>query len=123
MRFVTSKDGTRISFDQSGKCPAIILVVGAFNDSFTGAPLGHIIEPHFTVFNYDRRGRGNSVDTAPSAVEREIEDLEALITEAGGSADMFGYSSGAVLALKAAAAGLAIHKLALYEPPLIVDKP
>ena len=121
MRFVTSKDGTRIAFDQSSKGPAIILVVGAFNDRFTGAPLGHLLEPHFTVFNYDRRGRGNSGDTAPYAVEREIEDLEALITEAGGSADVFGYSSGAVLALKAAAAGLAITKLALYEPPLIVD--
>src|SRR5260221_14446683 len=114
MRFVTSKDGTRISFDQSGKCPAIILVVGAFNDRFTGAPLGHLLEPHFTVFNYDRRGRGNSGDTAPYAVEREIEDLEALITEAGGSADMFGYSSGAALALKAAAGGRAFNKPAVY---------
>src|SRR5260221_11997268 len=118
-----SKDGTRIAFEQSGAGPAIILVLGAFNDHATGAPLSRFLEPHFSVFNYDRRGRGNSGDTAPYAVEREIEDLEALITEAGGSADMFGYSSGAVLALKAAAAGLAIHKLALYEPPLIVDKP
>src|SRR6266446_6916429 len=117
MNRVTSKDGTRIAFDQSGKGPAIILVVGAFNDRFTGAPLRHLLEPHFTVFNYDRRGRGNSGDTAPYAVEREIEDLEALITEAGGSADVFGYSSGAVLALKAAAAGLAISRLALYDPP------
>ncbi len=75
----------------------------------------------FTVLTYDRRGRGDSGDTAPYAVEREVEDLEALIVQAGGSASVFGCSSGAVLALKAAARGLAITKLALYEPPLIVD--
>src|SRR5258706_5187933 len=119
MRFVTSKDGTRIAFDQSGKGPAIIRVVGAFNDRFTGTPLCHLLEPHFTVFNYDRRGRGNSGDTAPYAFEREIEDLEALITEAGGSADMFGYSSGAVLALRAATARRSIAPFAPHERPLI----
>jgi pimeloyl-ACP methyl ester carboxylesterase len=69
------------------------------------------------VFNYDRRGRGESGDTAPYAIEREIEDLEALIAQAGGSARVFGYSSGAILALRAAAHGLAISQLALYEPP------
>ncbi len=73
------------------------------------------------VFNYDRRGRGESGDTTPYAVEREIEDLDALIAEAGGSAAVFGYSSGANLALQAAAHGLAITKLALYEPPFLVD--
>jgi pimeloyl-ACP methyl ester carboxylesterase len=117
MQKVTSKDGTVIAFDQSGEGPAIILVVGAFNDRATGTPLARFLERHFTVFNYDRRGRGESGDTAPYAIEREIEDLGALITQAGGSAYVFGYSSGATLALRATAQGLAISKLALYEPP------
>src|SRR5512135_2577738 len=97
LRTVASKDGTRIAFEQSGEGPAIIVVVGAFNDRTTGEPLARFLEPHFTVFNYDRRGRGDSGDTAPYAIEREIEDLEALIVKAGGSACIFGYSSGATL--------------------------
>lgn len=117
MGTVTSKDGTRIAFDRSGEGPAIILVTGAFNDRATGVPLARALERHFTVFNYDRRGRGESGDTAPYAIEREIEDLEALITRADGSASVFGYSSGAILALRAAAQGLSISKLALYDPP------
>ena len=120
MRKVISKDGTPIAFDQSGEGPPIILVVGAFNDSSTGAPLAAQLSEHFTVFNYDRRGRGMSGDTAPYAIEREIEDIEALITEAGGPASVFGYSSGAILALMAAR-GLTITKLALYDPPLMAD--
>jgi len=98
------------------------MVVGAFNDRSTTAPLAKVLEPRFTVLNYDRRGRGDSSDTAPYSVEREIEDLGALINEAGGSSAVFGYSSGANLALKAAASGLAITKLALYEPPFQVDE-
>ena len=117
MGTVTSRDGTRIAFDRSGAGPAIILVVGAFNDRSTGAPLARSLERHFTVFNYDRRGRGESGDTAPYAIEREIEDLDALISQAGGSARAFGYSSGATLALRAAAHGLALSQLALYDPP------
>jgi pimeloyl-ACP methyl ester carboxylesterase len=117
METVTSKDGTRIAFDQSGVGPAIILVVGAFNDRAAGAPLARFLERHFTVFNYDRRGRGESGDTTPYAIEREIEDIDALIAQAGGSAFVFGYSSGAVLALRAAAYGLSISQLALYDPP------
>jgi pimeloyl-ACP methyl ester carboxylesterase len=117
MKTVTSKDGTTIAFDKSGKGPAVILVVGAFNDRATGAPLAQFLEQHFTVYNYDRRGRGESKDTAPYAIEREIEDLEALIQEAGGSAFVFGYSSGATLALRAAAHSLDILRLALYDPP------
>ena len=117
MGTVTSKDGTRIAFDRTGEGPAVILVVGAFNERPTGAPLARALEQHFTVFNYDRRGRGESDDTAPYAVEREIEDLDALITEAGGSARVFGYSSGAILSLRAAAQGSAISQLALFEPP------
>ena len=128
MKNLISKDGTTIAFDQSGEGPAIILVVGAFNDRATGAPLARFLERHFTVFNYDRRGRGESGDTAaqesaeqefraPYAIEREIEDLDALIAQAGGSAGVFGYSSGATLALRAAAYGLEISQLALYDPP------
>jgi pimeloyl-ACP methyl ester carboxylesterase len=92
-------------------------VVGAFNDRAAGAPLARALEQHFSVFNYDRRGRGESSDTAPYAIEREIEDLDALISQAGGSACVFGYSSGAILSLRAAAHGLAISRLALYDPP------
>ena len=121
MRTVMSKDGTPIAFVQSGQGPALILVVGAFNDRSTGLPLAAVLSEHFTVFNYDRRGRGMSGDTAPYAIEREIEDIDALITEAGGSASEFGYSSGAILALMAAARGLPITKLALYDPPFMAD--
>ncbi len=117
MEKVTSKDGTTIAFDQSGKGPAIILVVGAFNDRTTGVPLARFLERHFTVLNYDRRGRGESGDTGPYAIEREIEDLDTLIAHAGGSAFVFGYSSGAILALRAAAHGLNISRLALFDPP------
>src|SRR5258708_20365784 len=120
MRKVISKDGTPITFDQSGEGPPIILVVGAFNDSSTGAPLAAQLSEHFTVFNYDRRGRGASGDTTPYAIQREIEDLAALITEAGGSSSVFGYSSGAVLTLKAAASGLPFPGLALYDPPSLL---
>lgn len=120
METVTSRDGATIAFDRSGEGPPVILVVGAFNDRSTGAPLAAHLAPHFTVFTYDRRGRGDSGDTAPYAVEREIDDLDALITAAGGSACVFGYSSGAVLSLMAARR-LAITKLALYDPPFLVD--
>ncbi len=124
MDTVTSKDGTTIAFDRSGEGPAIVLVGGAFQhraiDPST-ARLAELLAPSFTVYHYDRRGRGDSGDTAPYAVEREIEDIDALIQDAGGSASLFGMSSGAVLALDAAAHGLAVTKLALYEPPFVVD--
>ncbi|MFF5207144.1 alpha/beta fold hydrolase [Streptosporangium sp. NPDC000396] len=120
---VTSKDGTQIAFDKRGRGPAVILVDGAFaNRSF--GPNGELAEAmaeHFTVFNYDRRGRNESGDTAPWAIEREIEDIEALVEEAGGSAHLYAISSGVPLALAAANRSLVINKLALYEPPFIVD--
>ncbi len=120
MNQVMSNDGTVIAFDRSGQGPAVILVGGAFQyraiDPST-AQLAALLAQHFTVFHYDRRGRGESGDTQPYAVEREVEDLEALIHEAGGSAFVFGMSSGGVLALEAAARGLAITKLAAYELP------
>jgi|SRR5579862_7483294 len=122
MRTVISKDSTSIAFDQSGRGPALVLVASAFGTRADQASLATALVPDFTVFAYDRRGRGDSGDTAPYAVEREIEDLEAVLGAAGGSAFVFGHSSGAVLALDAARAlPTKITKLALYEPPFIVD--
>ncbi|WP_462411626.1 alpha/beta fold hydrolase [Neobacillus sp. Marseille-QA0830] len=117
---VFSTDGTTIVFDKVGHGPPIIMVVGAFNLRSTVATLAQLLTPHFTVYMYDRRGRGDSGDTPPYTVDREIEDIDALISEAGGTAYVFGYSSGAVLSLKAAKQ-LNISKLALYEPPFIVE--
>src|SRR5207244_1825174 len=97
----------------------IILVVGAFNDRSTGAPLAKALESQLTVLNYDRRGRGASGDTQPYAVEREVDDLDALIRAAGGAAHVFGSSSGATLALEGAARGLSITKLTLYAAPFV----
>jgi pimeloyl-ACP methyl ester carboxylesterase len=114
---VTSKDGTRIAYHRDGHGPAVILLGGALDDGSENAPLVAELATHFTVFNYARRGRGASGDTPPYAVEREIEDLEALIAEARGSAHLFGVSSGGMFALEAAAAGLAVDRIALYEVP------
>ena len=121
MATTVSKDGTRIAYDKTGQGPALILVAGAFQDRMAMSPYAGPLAEHFTVYNYDRRGRGESGDTGPYAVEREIEDIDALIQEAGGSAFVFGGSSGGVLTLDAAAHGSNITKLAVYEPPFIVD--
>ncbi len=123
MEKVRSQDGTSIAFDRLGKGRPIILVGGALSQRSSPrvAQFAALLAPHLTVYSYDRRGRGDSGDTAPYAVEREVEDIHALIQEAGGSAFVFGSSSGAALALEAAAHGLAIDKLALWEPPFIVD--
>ena len=112
-----SADGTTISYDQAGIGPAIIFVSGAFNLRDTCAPLAAALAPDHTVITYDRRGRGRSTDTSPYAIEREVDDLRALMAVAGGAASVFGYSSGATLALKAVADGLAVDRLFLYEPP------
>ncbi len=120
---VLSRDGTPIAFDRLGAGPAIILVDGALcSRAFGPMPkLAPLLARHFTVFMYDRRGRGDSGDTMPYAREREVEDIAALIKEAGGSACMLGLSSGAALALEAAASGLNIAKLAVYEPPFMIN--
>jgi pimeloyl-ACP methyl ester carboxylesterase len=123
MPHVLSRDRTPIAFESFGDGPSVILVVGAFNTRSTGTPLAQALASHLRVFTYDRRGRGDSGDTPPYAVEREIEDLAALIREADGSAAVFGYSSGALLALRAAAQGLPITRLALYDPPYLVGAP
>jgi len=121
MKKIPSKDGTIMAFDREGQGPAVILVCGGSTDRTANAPLAALLKPHLTVFNYDRRGRGDSGDTPPYAIEREVEDLGALLREAGGSAGVYGTSSGAALALEAAARGLPITKLALWEPPFMVD--
>jgi len=115
---VTSADGTRIAYDKSGSGPPLILVGGALSGRSGGAELAQLLAPHFTVYTYDRRGRGDSSDVKPYSVKREIEDLEALIDKAGGTAYVYGKSSGAALALHAASTlGGKVSKLALYEPP------
>jgi alpha-beta hydrolase superfamily lysophospholipase len=121
MDTVTSKDGTSIAFDRLGDGPAVILVSGGSVDRSSNAGLADVLAKDFTVFNYDRRGRGPSGDTQPYAIEREIEDIDAVIGAAGGSAALYGSSSGAALALEATASGLPITRLALWEPPYILD--
>lgn len=119
---VTSKDGTQIAYDVLGAGPVLVIVAAALADRSGTAKLARLLADRFTVVNYDRRGRGNSTDTAPYAPEREVEDIEALIDDNGGTAYLFGSSSGAVLAIDAAAKlGGKVSKLFMYEPPLIVD--
>jgi pimeloyl-ACP methyl ester carboxylesterase len=122
MDTVISKDGTSIAFDRMGEGTPVILVSGGSTDRMANAPLAELLASDFTVLNYDRRGRGPSGDTPPYAVEREVEDIDAVIGAAGGSAFLYGTSSGAALALEAAAGGLSISKLALWEPPFILDE-
>jgi pimeloyl-ACP methyl ester carboxylesterase len=121
MPHLTSPDGTIIAYDRIGDGPPIVLVDGAM--CYRGAgpmdALAQQLASSFTVLTYDRRGRGESTDTSPYAAEREIEDLSALIDEAGGEAYVYAISSGAALALATAAAGPHINRLALYEPPFV----
>jgi pimeloyl-ACP methyl ester carboxylesterase len=121
MKKVNSKDGTTIAFDQSGQGPAVIVVYGAFMHRAMDqqmAQLAELLAPYFTVFHYDRRGRGESGDTQPYTVQREVEDIAALIDEAGGSAFVYGISSGAALAMEAAIQlDGQVRKLAMYEAP------
>ena len=120
---VTSRDGTVIAFDRTGEGPPVVLVEAAAHyrafSSFGG--LAPLLARELTVYTYDRRGRGESTDRTPYSPDREVEDLEALIVEAGGSARVYGYSSGALLALRAAAHRLPITRLAVLEPPLQDD--
>ena len=125
MPTVTSNDGTQIAYDSVGSGPPLILVAGATQyravDQTTPELARLPAAGGFRVINYDRRGRGDSGDTQPYAVEREIEDIEALVAEAGGEASVFGMSSGAVLAAEAAARGVPVTKLLMYEPPMVLD--
>jgi pimeloyl-ACP methyl ester carboxylesterase len=119
---VRSQDGTTIAFERAGDGPSVILVGGALASGVRDFPpfveLARLLESRFTVYRFDRRGRGDSGDTQLYAVEREVQDLEALIADAGGEAAVYGFSSGAVLAVEAAARRSGITKLALLEPPL-----
>lgn len=121
MQEVTSKDGTRIAFDQQGQGPALVLVTGGSVDRSSNAPLAAVLAEHFTVLNYDRRGRGPSGDAPEYAPMREIEDIAAVVEAAGSSVSLFGSSSGAALAVLAATQLRQITKLALWEPPYILD--
>ncbi len=122
METTTSADGTTIAFDRSGRGPALLLVGGALSDRAAAVGLAGKLAPRYTVIAFDRRGRGDSGDTAPYAVEREVEDIVALLDGAGGWAFVFGHSSGAVLALETARAfPERVPKVAVYEPPFIVD--
>jgi pimeloyl-ACP methyl ester carboxylesterase len=115
-----SRDGTPIAYARTGQGPAVILVSGAMSTGATVAPVSVPLAGRFSVISYDRRGRGESGDTAPYAVEREVEDLAALIEAAGGEASLYGISSGGALVLEAAASGLPVRQVAVYEPPFAV---
>jgi pimeloyl-ACP methyl ester carboxylesterase len=120
---VRSQDGTTIAFARSGTGPALIVVDGALCSRAFGpsAKLAPLLARHFTVYADDRRGRGQSGDRAPYAPAREVEDIAALVEEAGGSASLLGLSSGGALALEAAAAGVAVDRVVAYEPPYVDD--
>lgn len=123
MSQVTSRDGTVIGYERSGSGPALILVDGALcsRDFGPTAKLAPLLAGHFTVYRYDRRGRGQSGDTHPYSPEREVDDLEALIARAGGTASLLGLSSGGALAMHAAAAGLGVDRVVAYEPPYVAE--
>ncbi|MFF3503090.1 alpha/beta fold hydrolase [Streptomyces sp. NPDC003247] len=112
-----SRDGTSLAYGIRGQGPAVVLVSGAMSTGATVAPLAGLLAQRFTALWYDRRGRGESGDTAPYAVEREVEDVAALIDAAGGEAALYGVSSGGALALEAAASGLPVSRVAVYETP------
>lgn len=117
MQLVRSADGTDIAVERSGDGPPLVLVGGAFQDRFSMNTIATGLQDAFTVYEYDRRGRGDSGNTLPYAVEREVEDLAVVIGAAGEAAFVFGQSSGGALALEAAARGLPIRALVVNEPP------
>lgn len=122
MNTVVSADGTAIAFERFGEGQPIILISAALCDRSALQPLAERLAQHAMVINYDRRGRGDSGEIGQYTVEREIEDVAALLEEAGGTAAVYGHSSGAALALHAAAYGLPITKLVLHEPPFALDE-
>ncbi|MGO4455279.1 alpha/beta fold hydrolase [Arthrobacter sp. RAF14] len=121
--FVTSADGTRIAYEAQGSGPPLILVGGALNDRNSAGGYVPLLEDAFTVVRYDRRGRGESGDTRPWSVEREIEDLKAVAAEFDEPVSVYGHSSGAILGLAAVAAGLPAHRVVTYEPPFLTEQP
>jgi pimeloyl-ACP methyl ester carboxylesterase len=121
MDTVTSRDGTTLAYDRLGDGPPVVLVSGGSVDRTSNAGLAEQLADTHRVYNYDRRGRGDSGDTPPYAIEREVEDIAAVLEAAGGSAHLYGSSSGGGLAMHAAAAGLPVRRLALWEPPYNVN--
>jgi pimeloyl-ACP methyl ester carboxylesterase len=121
---VISRDGTTIAYERAGSGPALVLVeaAGHFRGFSSFSALAELLAVDFTVYRYDRRGRGDSGDTPPYAVDREVEDIAALVDAAGGTASLYGFSSGALLVLHAAARGVAIPRLAVLEPPIREDE-
>jgi pimeloyl-ACP methyl ester carboxylesterase len=120
--FTASADGTAIAYERRGEGPPLVLVFGALCDRRSKiATPGHLLDKDFTIVTYDRRGRGDSGDSPRYSVDREIEDLAAVVHATGGSAYVFGHSSGAILALRAARAGVPIVRLAVYEPPFVLE--
>jgi len=117
MEHVTSADGTVIAVDRSGDGPPLILVVGAFCDRTSGESLAEMLASRYTVYRYDRRGRGDSGDSATYSIEREVQDLNAVALGTGNRPFVYGHSSGGALALEAAAYGVELRKVAVYEPP------
>lgn len=122
MQTLTAPDGTTIAHQVTGSGPVLVLVVGAFCDSSSTADLTALLADSFTVVEYDRRGRGASGDTAPWTPQREVEDLTAVIAATGGAPFVYGHSSGGVIALEAAAAGVPMRALVVYEPPYTVGE-
>lgn len=117
--FTESKDGTRIAYDVSGDGTPIVITGGAFNTRMSPGPLVGMLDGAYKVVTWDRRGRGDSGNTLPYAIEREVEDLEAVIKAVGGDANAYGHSSGAILVLEAAMRGVQMRKIAVYEPPYL----
>jgi pimeloyl-ACP methyl ester carboxylesterase len=123
MPYVTSADGTRIGYDRLNEDgPVLVLISGGLDDGTESVPLGEYLTDTFAVVTYRRRGRGDSGDTEPYALQREIEDLAAVIDAVGGRAHLFGASSGGALALEAAAAGLPIDRIAIHEVPYLIGE-
>ncbi|MFF5159719.1 alpha/beta fold hydrolase [Streptomyces sp. NPDC000348] len=119
---ISSRDGTSLAYESAGRGATVVLVSGAMSTGATVAPMAAPLSERFRVVVYDRRGRGGSGDTAPYAVEREVEDLAAVIGAVGGEAALYGVSSGGALALRAAASGLPVHHVAVYETPYAMSE-
>jgi pimeloyl-ACP methyl ester carboxylesterase len=117
MRLIESADGTRIALDRTGSGPPLVIVLGAFCDRSTSKPLSALLAPSYTVYEYDRRGRGDSGDGLPLSIDIEVRDLAAVLDAVGRPAFVYGHSSGGLLALEAAARGVGMRGLAVYEPP------